>query len=114
MSLKRALKMLEGFGFSRIDAKVYIYLAKTSPQETKDLTMGLNMTEQELLPILKGLQEKRVVINSPERPGLFSALAFEELLNLYIRVNMQQAQIIKETKKELLAAWRKMPAKNNM
>jgi len=113
LSLERVLKILEEFGFSQLDAKVYVYLAKTSPQKGMDLATGLNMTRRELYPVLKSLQEKGVVTTSFEHPGLFSALAFEELLNLYVKVNVEQAQIIKETKEELLESWQKTTTKKN-
>ncbi len=106
-------KILEDIGFSQADAKVYIYLAKTRPQKSEDLAIGLKMTQRQLHPVLKSLQEKGVVTNSPEHPGLFSALAFEELIELYVKVSVEQAQTIRETKEELLASWRKMTAKNN-
>ena len=113
MSLERVLRTLEGFSLTRVDAEVYVYLAKTGPQKGRDLTSGLKMTKQQLYPILKGLQKKGVVTSSSERPALFSALAFEELLNLFVRLNLDQAQIIKETKDELLANWRNVTKKNN-
>ncbi len=112
MSLERVLRLLEDFGFSRVDAEVYVYLAKTGPQKGKDLNNGLKMTKQQLYPALESLQKKGVVTRSPERPALFSALAFEELLNLYVKLNEEKAQIIKETKEELLASWRDMTKKN--
>ena len=107
------LRTLEGFGFTRVDAEVYVYLAKAGPQKGRDLTSGLRMTKQKLYPILEGLQKRGVVTSSPERPALFSALTFEELLNLFVRLNIEQAQIIKETKDELLASWRKATKRNN-
>ena len=113
LSLERVLRLLEGFGFSRVDAEVYMYLAKTGPQKGKDLNNGLKMPKQQLYPALESLQKKGVVTRSSERPILFSALTFEELLNLYVKLNVDQAQIIKETKGELLASWRDMTKKNN-
>ena len=113
MSLERVLRTLEGFGLTRVDAEVYVYLAKTGPKKGRDLTSGLKMTKQQLYPILKGLQKKGVVTSSSELPALFSALAFEELLNLFVRLNIEQAQIIKETRDELLANWRNVTKKNN-
>ena len=113
MSLERVLRTLEGFGFTRVAAEVYVYLAKTGPQKGRDLTSGLEMTKQQLYPILRGLQKKGVVTSSSERPALFTALAFEELLDLIVKLNIDQALIIKETKDELLANWRNVTKKNN-
>ena len=113
LSLERVLRLLEASGFSRVTAEVYVHLAKMGPKNGRDLTSGLKMTKQQLYPILKSLQKKGIVTISPKRPALFSALAFEELLNLYVKLNVDQAKIIKETMEELLASWRDITKKNN-
>jgi len=100
------LKILDGFGFSRVDAEVYVYLAKTGPQNDKDLADGLKMSKQQLYLSLKSLKEKGVITSTLEHNKLYSALAFEELLKAYIKLNEQQAEIIKQTKKELLESWK--------
>jgi HTH-type transcriptional regulator, sugar sensing transcriptional regulator len=102
------IKILENLGFSRVDAEVYVYLAKTGPKEGKDLTIGLRMAKQQLYQVLRNLKEKGVVTSSTDHPALFSALDFEELLRLYINLNKQQAKGIEETKKELLESWKNM------
>lgn len=113
MSLERVLRLLEDFGFSRVDSEVYLCLAKNGPKKSRDLTVCLKMTKQQLYPILKCLQEKGVVSRTPPRPALFTALSFEELLNLIIRVNLEQASAVRETRKELLDSWRNMAKQNN-
>ena len=107
------LKVLEGFGLSQEDAKVYIYLAKTNPQRGRDLAVGLKMTKRQLSPILKNLREKGLVTSSSKCAGLLSAVAFEALLDLYVKINVEQAQIIRESKEELLTSWRHMTTKDN-
>ena len=113
MSLERVLKILTDFGLSQESARVYIYMAKTRPQNTEDLATGLNMNKRQINNILDALAEKGVVTSRPEFSGVFSALAFEELINLYIKVNMERAQIIEESKDEILQAWRNMTEKSN-
>jgi sugar-specific transcriptional regulator TrmB len=106
LSLERVLKTLEGFGLSRTDAEVYIYLAKKGSRKGRELANALQITKQQLYPILKNLKNKGIVTVSPERPALFSAVAFEKVLELLITIKMDQAKAIKETKKELLNTWR--------
>jgi sugar-specific transcriptional regulator TrmB len=108
MSLERVLKVLMSLGFTRTNAEVYVYLVKTGPQKGMDMTVGLNMTKQQLYPILRSLQKKGVVSSSSEQPALFSALTLEELLNHFVKMNIDQAQNIKETKEDLLLSWRSM------
>ena len=108
MSLERILQLLQSFGFSRVEAEVYVYLAKKGSQRGKDLENGLKIAKQQLYFILKNLQRKNIVSISHKRPALFSALAFEKLLNLYVKLNVDQAKIIEETKEEWLNDWRDM------
>jgi sugar-specific transcriptional regulator TrmB len=113
LSFERAIKILEGFSFSRKDAEVYIYLAKTGPSKGRDLIIGLRMVKQQLYPILKQLQKKGVVTSSQKRPAIFAALAFEELINLYVKLDVEKAKIIRETKEELLDSWKNVTKKEN-
>ncbi len=113
MSFERVFKILEGFGFSRAETIVYIYLAKAGPQKGSDLRRGLRMTKAQLYSELKRLHRKGVVTSSSEHPSLFMAVAFEELLNQFIRTNVEQAKALKETKEELLTNWRSCTKKSN-
>jgi sugar-specific transcriptional regulator TrmB len=107
------LRALEGFGLKRVDAEVFVYLAKKGPQKGIDIADGLKIRKQHLYSILKNLQSKGVVTASPERPALFSAVAFEKALDLLVEANMEQAKAIKETKEELLSSWRNMTKRDN-
>ncbi len=106
-------KILGGFGFSRADAIVYVYLAKAGPQSSRDLMRGLGMPKEQLYSQLKRLRQKGVITRSSKHPAFFSALAFEELLNQFIRANVEQAKALKETKEELLASWQNGIKSNN-
>ena len=113
MSLDRVLQLLKNWGFSSVEAEVYVYLVKAGPSKAKDLTVGLRMPKQQLYPALKGLKKKRIVTSRPDRTALFSALTLEELLNRYVKTNLEQARIIKETKEEMLDYWRNMIKQNS-
>lgn len=102
------LRTLESFGLKRIDAEVYVYLAKKGPQKGTNIADALKIRNQQLYSILKTLQDKGVVTASPEYPALFSAVAFEKALDLLVETSMEQAKAIKETKEELLSSWRDM------
>jgi sugar-specific transcriptional regulator TrmB len=106
LSLERVLKTLESFGLSRTDAEVYVYLAKKGPKEGRELADALQITKQQLYPCLKNLKSKGIITVSLERPAMFSALAFEKVLELLIEIKVEQSKAISETKKELLASWR--------
>jgi sugar-specific transcriptional regulator TrmB len=113
LSLERVIKTLEGFGLKRMDAEVYIYLAKKGPLSAGEVATALKLSNQKFYHILKNLQEKGVVISNLGHPTVFSALPLAEVLELYIIINARQAQIIKETKEELLASWQSIIEQNN-
>ena len=108
MSLERVLKALEAFGLSRTDSEVYLYLAKKGPIKGREVANALQISKQQLYPILKNLKDKGIINASVDRPALFSALAFEEVIELFIKIKVDQAKVIKETKRELMKSWRSM------
>jgi len=73
----------------------------------------LRMTKQQLHPALKDLKKKRVVNSRPERDTLLWVVTLEELLNRYVKTNLEQAESLQETKEELLANWRNMDKQYN-
>jgi len=83
LSLERVIKALIGFGLTRVDAEVYVYLAKKGPQKAVDLAKALNINKQKIYASLKNLQTKGLV--SKDRT-IFSALPFEEALDLLIKM----------------------------
>lgn len=113
MSLERVLKTLKGFGLSHVESEVYVYLAKSGPTKAKDLSSQLGITKQQLFATLSSLRKTGIVAKKSEREGLFSALAFEELLDLLLKLNTEKVKTIKETKGELINSWRNMIEQNN-
>jgi sugar-specific transcriptional regulator TrmB len=100
------LKILESFGLARPDAEVYVYLAKKGPKAGKEIANALKLSKTQLSPILERLQKRRFISTNAERPALFSALAFEQILDVMITFKDEEAQTLKETRKELLSCWR--------
>lgn len=113
MSLKRVLKTLESFGLSRAESEVYVYLAKTGPSKAEELGTKLRMTKQQLYPVLKGLREKGIVASRPERARSFSAISFEELLDLFMKLSAEKAKVVCDAKQELVDSWQDMIKQNN-
>jgi sugar-specific transcriptional regulator TrmB len=107
------LRTLESFGLKRVDAEVYVYLAKKGPQKEIDLADALKIRKRQLYSILKALQDKGIVTVSPEHPALFSALAFEKALDLLVEANVEQAKAVEAAKEELLSSWRDMNKRDN-
>jgi sugar-specific transcriptional regulator TrmB len=107
------LKTLDSFGLSRVESEVYVYLAKIGPSTAKALNSGLGMTKQQLYTTLSSLKKKGIISKKSERTALFSALAFEEFLDLFMKLDSEKVKTIKETKEELVNSWRDMVKQNN-
>lgn len=114
LSLERITKLLENFGLTRTDAKVYVYLAKKGPKRVTDLSGSLKLTDQQLFLSLKNLQSKGIITVNIENVALFSAVAFERVLDLFVEVFVEQACVLTETREELLANWRSMTKGNEI
>jgi len=108
MSLERIINTLQGFGLKRVDAEVYVYLAKKGPQKGADITDALKISKQQLRSGLKTLVAKGVVTAGSGHPVLFSAVTFEQALDMLLKADMERAKAIEETKEMLLKSWRDM------
>jgi len=96
------------------DAEVYVYLAKKGPKQVTDLSSSLKMTDQQIFLSLKNLQRKGIITVNVEKVALFSAIAFERVLDLFVEVFFEQACVLTETREELLANWRSMTKENDI
>ena len=113
MSLERVIKALIGLGLTRLDAEVYVYLAKKGPQTVVDLAKALNFSRKKIYDSLKKLQKKGIVTVNLEDCTVFYALPFEKALELLIKTEKQQTQLMQETKEVLLSTWRSTVKKDS-
>jgi sugar-specific transcriptional regulator TrmB len=105
MSQEDVLKTLSDLGLTRLDSKIYIYLAKKGPQKGKDISKALKVQKQQLYRSLKKLQRKAIVSATLEHPASFSAVSFEKILDLFIRAKLEEVQNIQYEKSKLLSSW---------
>ncbi len=108
MSLARVIQALIGLGLSRVDAEVYVHLAKMGPAEIVNLATAMRLSKKKLANSLKVLQSKGIVTGSFEDKTKFSVLPFEQAIELLIKIETEQTQIMQETKKDMFSSWRKM------
>ena len=106
MSQDNIQTALSNLGFSRSNARVYIYLAKKGPKKASEIAKNLKMTKQQLYPIIKSLQKRGVVTSTLERPARFSAVQFEKIIDLFTKVKMEELKRIQKNKNTLLEDWR--------
>lgn len=106
MSQEKVMKTLLDIGLTKLDSKVYIYLAKRGPQKGKEISKALKVQKPQLYRSLKNLQSKAIVSATLERPARFSAVSFEKVLDLFIRAKMEEAQAIQHEKSKLVSSWK--------
>ena len=106
MSLERIFKALINLGLSETDAQVYIFLATKGPTKARNLIHNITVTKRQIYRSLKQLQNKGLINANDELPTKFSALPFEVVLDMLIKMKKEQAQDIKKRRKELLSSWK--------
>jgi sugar-specific transcriptional regulator TrmB len=99
-------------GFTEPDARVYLFLAEKGSHKVRDVAEALGIYRRRLYSILRKLQERGVVNASSERPALFSAVLFEEVLDLFMEAGIDQQEALKASKEELLSNWRSLVKKD--
>ncbi len=113
MSLAQMLKALTKLGLSTTDAEVYIFLAFKIPQTAKNIADALRIREQKLYSCLESLQGKGIVNCTSSRPRLFSAVPIENVVNLLVKMNLEEAQSMEQNRQEILEYWQKIMKNSN-
>lgn len=113
MSLERVIRAIMGLGLSETDAQVYVFLALNGPHKAKDMTSKLSLYKEQLYRSLKNLRDKDVVKATIDYPAVFSAIPFEEILDLLTEIKKEQAQSLRQVREELLSSWKSMIKKNS-
>lgn len=105
MSRERIIKALEGLGLTQDDILVYVFLAKNGPHEGIEITETLGFHMRQTLRSLKNLHEMEIVKAIGEGPVQYSAIPFEEVIDLFIEVKKEQTKTMQDSREELLSSW---------
>lgn len=106
LSLERIYSALISLGLSEVDAKVYINLAMKGLARARKIVNDLGINKRQIYRSLKLLEQKGIIMVSDEHPAEFSALPFEEVLDMLIELKEEQAKDVKKRRKELLSSWK--------
>ena len=106
LSLELVIDTLVSLGLKRIDAEVYIFLAKKGPHRGKAIANALKITKQQLYPSLKNLQNRGIVKSTLKRPALFSAVPIEKVLSTFLKTRTEENQRMIQNKEQLLSSWK--------
>jgi sugar-specific transcriptional regulator TrmB len=93
-------------GFTEREAKVYVQLTTGGPQSSRDIAKALNLYTRQICTSLKRMQSRGFVKAQHKCQTSFLAVSFQEVLDLLIKDNIEQAKYMMKSKKELLSSWR--------
>jgi sugar-specific transcriptional regulator TrmB len=111
---ERIIKTLERFGFSNIDSRIYIFLAKHGPNTIKETVAEFDVDEKKVCRSFEELLNIGIIKASIEYPLDFIVVPFEELIDILIEVKKEKAKALQASKKELLSFWRSITKKNDV
>jgi PAS domain S-box-containing protein len=106
MSEKMVLETLRSIGLTEKDAEVYIQLAKRGTIIARDLTKSYKINKAQVYRSLKNLQSKGIVEASLETPQNFTAMPFEKVYDLYLRVKDEELKKVEQNRKTAMQQWR--------
>lgn len=98
-------------GLSQLDARVYVYLVRKGPKKAYEITNYLHSSKQQIYPSLKNLQNKGLISSTLERPAKFSAMQFDNVIDLFVEAKLNEAKILQQQKDLLLADWQSIAVK---
>lgn len=105
MSEKIVLETLKQLGLTERDSEVFIFLGKRGPTIARDMQRILPMNKAQLYRSLKNLQSRGMVENTLEYPARFSAISFDQVLDLFIKTKKAETRRMEENKPALLSHW---------
>jgi sugar-specific transcriptional regulator TrmB len=108
MSQEQVLKTLRDFGFTYVDAAVYVFLAKKGLQKGLDIRKALKISKEQLYSSLRSMKSKGIISSTIEHPARFSALPFEKVLDLFIKAHLEETRRLQSSKKEILSNWQNL------
>jgi predicted transcriptional regulator len=104
LSLERIINTLVSLGLSRLDAEIYVYIANKDPLKAVNIANALNISKSTLYSNLK----KLVVSGLVEKDNAtYSALPFDEALELLIDRKKKETNNFHKSEEEFLATWKK-------
>jgi sugar-specific transcriptional regulator TrmB len=106
LSYNRITKLLSALGFSNLDAKIYIYVAKLGPLSDEEIAERLEIGMEQVVPILGELVKRGVITPVLQNQLVYSALSFEDLLDELIESEIIQTGEIKNNRHQLISFWR--------
>ena len=101
MGEEHVLKFLSDLGLTKVESRVYVFLAKAGPQKALVIAKTLSINRTELYRVIKSLQGRGVIESTLESPARFIAVPFEQIVDHLIRTKEDETKRLKSNRNSL-------------
>ena len=101
-------QVLKNFGLTEKEVSTYIFLAKHGPLKGGEIAKTTKTQKAQVYRTLKSLQNKGLVEATLEAPTRFTAIQFENFIDMSIKAKQEEAALLRNTKNELVNDWKKI------
>jgi sugar-specific transcriptional regulator TrmB len=105
MTQEWIVKTLLDLGFKQKESEVYAFLALNGAKNVNEITKALNTYERQVYRTLKSLVNSHIITITPNTPAQYSALPFDKVLELLVKVTLKEAERIEMKKEKILSVW---------
>jgi len=105
-------KILKNVGLTDKETDVYVFLAKHGTLKGLEIARRIGIDKAEVYRILKSLQSKGLLEATLESPTRFTTVAFDKVLDSFIRARRDEAALVENAKQELLNDWKRIRGTN--
>ena len=110
MSKHAVWQVLDKFGLTAYESMVYVLLSKSPPLGGFEITRALKAHRAQVYRALKSLEKRGLVNVTVEVPARFSAIPFDQMLDMEIKAREQETAMLKNEKDELLSQYAEIEA----
>ena len=111
--MESVLRFFGDIGFSDQESKVYLFLLNTDGKKAREISQVLKIERVQLYRMLNNLQKRGLIECSFGHPAIYSAVPFEEVLNLMIASKKEEAKNLEGRKDELISQLGSYRPENN-
>ena len=105
MTIERLVQRLQGFGITRDEAKIYVFLLRTGPCPARIVAKKFEINRMKTYRTLKDLEEKGMVHRIMGRPVRFTAAPMRETLERHVDEVRGKLSDLEEGEREILDGW---------
>ena len=106
LSEKTIFNVLRDSNLTENESKVYVFLAKIGAQRACGISRSLSIHKAQVYRVLKNLESRGMVDLTLEKPARYTAVPFENILELLIKTKRDDISFLEDNKNTLLTQWR--------